>query len=79
VRLCKQDIPGLETVAGNGVVAEVVPNPQDSTVLGLQNLSQQAWVATLVQGGKRQVEVGRSMRLAVGTKIHFGTVEGDIQ
>jgi hypothetical protein len=79
VQLRRQDIPGLEASQGNGVVAEVVPNPQDPTVMGLKNLSQQAWVATLAQGGQRQVEGGRSIRLAAGTKIDFGTVQGEVQ
>jgi hypothetical protein len=79
VRLRGRDLAGLEAAAGDGVVAAVVPNPQDPTVLGLQNLSQRAWGVTLVQGGQRQVEVGRSLRLAAGTKIDFGGVEGNIQ
>lgn len=73
------DLPGLEALAGDGVGAEVVRHPQDPTVLGLKNLSHRPWIATGVQGGRRTVELGRSVRLAVGTTIDFGAVEGEVQ
>jgi Ca-activated chloride channel family protein len=78
LRLRRQDIPGLEAAAGDGLVAEVVPNPHNPTVLGLRNLSQRAWEAR-VPGVQRQVEGGQSIWLAAGMKINFGGVTGDIQ
>lgn len=79
VRLRAIDLPGLESPAVDGVCAEVIRNPQDLTVLGLKNSSHRSWVAIGAQGGRRSVEPGRSVRLAVGTKIDFGAVEGEVQ
>lgn len=78
-RLNGRDIPGLEAPAGNGIVAEVVRNPQDITILGLKNLSQRTWAAQ-VESSERQVEPGKSVRLELGTKISFvSMVEGVIR
>jgi eukaryotic-like serine/threonine-protein kinase len=58
-------------------VAEVVRHPKDPGVWGLKNLGGYKWVATL-SGGLRDVDPGRSVPLAVNTKINFGNVEGTI-
>jgi len=73
------DIAGLETSMADGVVAEVVPNPADPSIAGLKNLSTRAWAATLSGGERKSIEPGRSVRLAVGTKVHFGVLEGEIR
>jgi hypothetical protein len=73
------DLPGLESQRPDGVVAQVNPNPNDPRILGLQNFSHRVWVATLASGEQRQVASGRSIKLAVGTKINFGSVEGEIR
>lgn len=79
VRLSSQELSGLETGGRDGIVAEVVRNPQEPAVLGLKNLSQRVWTARLVGGEQRQIEPGRSLRLAVGTKVSFSpAVEGEI-
>jgi hypothetical protein len=43
---------------------------------GLKNLSDERWVARLPDGENRDVEPGRNVKLAVGTKICFGRAEG---
>lgn len=78
-RLSATEIPGLEPQGADGVVAQVNPNPKDPSVLGLQNCSHRAWTVTLASGEQRQVESGRSIKLAAGTKIKFGSVEGEIR
>jgi MFS family permease len=78
-RLSVQELRGLEAPAGDGVGAEVVRHPEEPGVLGLKNLSQRPWVATGAQGGRRPVEPGRSVRLAAGTRIDFGALEGEVQ
>ncbi len=60
------------------MVAQVNPNPKDPSVLGLQNCSHRAWTVTLANGEQKQVESGRSIKLAARTKINFGSVEGEI-
>jgi len=78
-RLQVKDLPGLEAPAGDGVGAEVVRHPHEPMAMGLKNLSHRPWGATGAQGVRRSVEPGRSVRLEVGTRINFGTVEGEIQ
>jgi serine/threonine protein kinase len=60
-------------------VAEVVRHPTDPNVWGLKNLGSEKWVTTLPNGTLNDVEPGRSARLATGTKINFGKVEGEIR
>jgi len=76
--LTNKEIPGLESHNNNGIVAEVNQNPQDPNILGLKNLSYSSWVATLVTGEQRQIDSGRSVKLAAGTKINFGPIMGEI-
>ena len=76
-KLSTTDVPGLQ--ASNGTtVAEVGRNPNDPNVLGLKNLSRNSWTATLANRDRLQVEPGRNVRVAAGTKISFGSVSGDI-
>src|SRR5437660_11381162 len=56
--------------------AEMSQHPTDPNVWGLKNLSPQRWVATMADGSIRDVEPGRSMRLASGATIQFGNAEG---
>ena len=60
-------------------VAEVNQHPTDPRRWGLKNLSDEKWVSTLSDGTVRDVEPGRSVTLARGTKIHFGKLEGEIR
>jgi len=74
-----KEILGLEPQGINGIVAEVSYNPKDPTVLGLKNCSHSTWLATLPNGEQKQIDPGRSIKLAVRTKIKFGVVEGEIR
>ena len=58
-------------------VAEVSQHPSDPTRWGLKNLSGEQWAATSSDGTARDVEPGRNVPLAVGTRIHFGKAEGE--
>lgn len=60
-------------------VAEISQNPKDPSIWGLKNLSGEKWVITTVGGNVSDVEPGRSVRLAVGTRINFGKKEGEIR
>jgi len=60
-------------------VARVNRHPQDPTVWGLRNESTDKWVATLPNGSTIDVEPGKNVRLATGTRIQFGKVEGEIR
>lgn len=73
-----RQVPGLVAQKSDGVVAEVNVNPQDPNILGLQNCSQQAWLVTLANGQQKRVAKDRSIKIAMGTKINFGNVEGEI-
>jgi hypothetical protein len=79
VKLSTGDIPGLQSAGAGGAVAEVGRNPNDPNILGLKNLSRTAWTATLANRDRVQVDPGRNVRVAVGTKISFGSVSADIE
>jgi hypothetical protein len=63
----------------SGAVAEVAAHPTNPQIWGLKNTSKDKWVITSTDGAVRDVEPGRSVTLAVGTKIHFGEAEGEIR
>ncbi|NEP83285.1 MAG: serine/threonine protein kinase [Okeania sp. SIO3B3] len=60
-------------------VAEVVRNPKNPNLWGLKNLSAAKWVVTTADNNMKDVEPGRSVTMAVGTKINFGTEQGEIR
>jgi len=70
------EIPGLETSSSDQVVAEVVSNPNDPSVLGLKNHSTRAWELINPDGKSSLVDPGRSARLAEGARLRFGLTEG---
>lgn len=60
-------------------IAEVAQHPTNPSMWGLQNRSQATWDATTSDGTSIHVPPARSVTLAVGTKINFGTLEGEIR
>jgi serine/threonine protein kinase len=60
-------------------VAEISQHPQDPSIWGLKNLSSKKWTTKSVDGAIQEIEPGRSVRLAVGTVINFGAIEGEIR
>jgi hypothetical protein len=60
-------------------VAEVTRHPTDPGRWGLKNLSAASWAATTAEGAARSVEPGRSLALAVGTRVQLGKAEGEIR
>jgi serine/threonine protein kinase len=59
-------------------VAAVTKHPSDPSIWGLKNLSIQTWSATNQRGEVKDVSPGRSVTLALGTRINFGHAEGEI-
>ena len=59
-------------------VAAVTKHPIDPEIWGLKNLSLQTWSTTNNKGEVKDVSPGRSVTLAVGTRINFGHAEGEI-
>ena len=60
-------------------VASVAAHPSNPQVWGLKNLSPDKWSITAADGTFREVEPGRSVTLAVGTRIQFGNSTGEIR
>ncbi len=60
-------------------VAEVNQHPQDPSIWGLRNIGDGKWTITTDDGEIKDVEPGRNVRMAVGTKINFGKKEGEIR
>ena len=59
-------------------IAAVTKHPADPSIWGLKNLSVQTWSTTNNKGEVKDVSPGRSVTLAVGTRINFGHAEGEI-
>jgi len=59
-------------------VAAVTKHPVDPEIWGLKNISTQTWSATNQKGEVKDVSPGRSVTLALGTRINFGHTEGEI-
>lgn len=59
-------------------LATVTRHPTEPNIWGLKNLSRQNWSATNTIGEVKDVGPGRSVTLAVGTRINFGRAEGEI-
>ncbi len=74
-----EDLVRFKVNSANGAFAEVSQNPNDPTVLGLKNLTQHAWAATLADGSSHQVEPGRNIKLATGTTLNLGPVAGTLR
>jgi serine/threonine protein kinase len=60
-------------------LAEVARHPTNPGVLGLKNTSGTRWVATTADGTVKDVEPGKSIVLAGGTKIAFGRQTGELR
>jgi len=60
-------------------IAEVTKHPKEPSIWGIKNLSDEKWVNTTANGTIKDVEPGRNVTLAVGTKINFGKTEGEIR
>jgi serine/threonine protein kinase len=61
------------------VCGEVSTHPTDPSIWGLKNCTAEKWVATLADGSTRDIEPGRSVRLADRVKLNFGKVEGEVR
>ena len=77
-QLFTSDIPSLKATASNGVVATVNYRSSDQLSLELTNLGDRAWWATDIQGDLKMVEPETPLASAVGTKIEFGEIDGEI-
>jgi DNA-binding helix-hairpin-helix protein with protein kinase domain len=60
-------------------IADVTQHPNDPSKWGIRNLSGVRWVATPASGAMIDVDPGRSLQIAVGTKVNFGASEGWIR
>ncbi|MBM4094696.1 MAG: serine/threonine protein kinase [Planctomycetes bacterium] len=60
-------------------LAEVITHPKDPSIQGLRNLSTKKWNMTNANKEVRDVEPGRSVTIASGTKISFGNIEGEFR
>lgn len=61
------------------VHAEVVRHPTDPNIWGLKNMSNQKWNYAAPDGRILDVDPGRSVTLANGTKVQFGRADGEIR
>ena len=78
MQLSTQELPELSARSPDGVVAEVCINPNDPSILGLKNLSTQSWKGILPDGSEGPIVMNKSIILAEGTRIDFGSFQGSI-
>ena len=71
-KLTAVQLPGISSQAADGIVAEVVPNPQQPEVFGLKNTSTTPWTAFVQNEQAKAVPPGRSIKLAANTRIEMG-------
>ncbi|BDI34166.1 hypothetical protein CCAX7_62170 [Capsulimonas corticalis] len=69
---------GAKQMNFNGALGEVVRHPSNRTLWGLKNTGTAKWVATTGSNEIKDIEPGKSITLAAGTKVHFGKAEGQI-
>ena len=60
-------------------VAAVTRHPNDPNIWGLKNLSGDKWVATKPGNPTLEIEPGRSLAMAIGTRVNFGNRQGEIR
>jgi serine/threonine protein kinase len=60
-------------------VAQMNQHPTKPNVWGLKNLTNNNWTITSADGKTRDIKPGKSVPLALGTKIDFGTTQGEIK
>jgi hypothetical protein len=64
---------------GKNPIAEIAANPNDRSILGLRNLSDQTYRVTLTGGHTINLPKGKSVRLAPGLVIDFGGIAGLVE
>lgn len=60
-------------------IADVAQNPDHPTLLGLRNMTSEAWTLTRPDSSIVDVPPGRSVPILSGNKINFGPVTGEIR
>ncbi|MEP7305863.1 MAG: hypothetical protein ABJA98_10120 [Acidobacteriota bacterium] len=78
-RLTARDVMGMRSGRPGAPAAQVAGRPNDPALLGLKNLTDHAWSATVPGGVAHRVEPGKTIKLAPGTTIDFGFLRGEIQ
>jgi len=77
--LYERQAPGTTASRGDGIVAEVNTNPNDHSVLGLKNLSNQIWHVTTEAGDQRELAPGRSIRISRGMRVALGDLVAEVK
>ncbi|HLO48041.1 MAG TPA: hypothetical protein VK211_06425 [Kamptonema sp.] len=78
VQLFTSDLPSLTSASSNSAVAQVNSHPEESSKLGLKNLSEQTWWVTEENGDIKLVEPRSTLTLTTGTKIELGSINAEI-
>jgi len=60
-------------------VAKVNQHPQNKSLWGFQNLSENKWTVISAEGAMSEVLPGKNVSLISGIRINFGKMEGEIQ
>jgi RsiW-degrading membrane proteinase PrsW (M82 family) len=78
-RLLVHEVDGVDGAAPGDPLAEIVGHPTDRHVVGLRNLSGDAWTAVVAAGEEQIVRPGQSLRLAPGVRLMVGTTKLTIE
>jgi hypothetical protein len=77
--ISEQNAPGLQAHTAGGPVAQVIHNPNDPAILGLTNMSRTVWQVLSPSGNTHTIQPWQTVRLARGTRIQFGQLDGEVQ
>lgn len=78
-QLCPHHVDDRKLYDFSQPVAAVTQNPKNPSIWGIKNCSNEKWVITTAEGNIKDVEPGRTVTIAIGTKINFGKTEGEIR
>ncbi len=59
-------------------IAEVTRHPTNPSIFGLKNLSNKKWTTTTKEGSFYEIDPGKNIQIAIGTKIYFEKMTGEI-
>jgi hypothetical protein len=60
------------------IVAEIVANPKDKTLLGLRNHTQERWVVRARDGSLSEINPGKAISLRHAVEISFGKAHATV-
>ena len=78
-KLYPHHIDDKKTYDFSKLIAEVTKHPNDPSIWGLKNVSDEKWVMVDRNGNLKDILPQQSFRLENGLKIQFGNLSGEVR